>query len=413
MSGRSVGDRQTRRRLFGLLFIGAGLNRTAVLILVAVTGLLAKDLLGSARWSGLPIAVFTIGVAIGTTPLAAFMTRTGRRPGMVLGLATASAGAVIAVFAAAVRSFSLFLIAMLILGLGNAADRLSRYAAADLATEDRSGSAIGAIVWAGTIGSVLGPSLLRPGARLGESLGLPGLSGPYIITAGLLAVSSVLMFMFLRPDPLKFARAREGWDEGHVVTTSQIGAAFRRPTVRYAAMSLIVGQFVMVIIMAMTPVHIRMAGGDLGLVGLVISVHTLGMFALSPVSGWLADRFGPVPTIVTGQVMLVVSTVMAIPAGGNDRGLLVASLFLLGLGWNFGFVAGSALVTHGMTGALRLRVQGVADTMVWGSGAVAAASSGVILDWAGFARLALIGAVVSVLALAARARYRTTESVTV
>jgi MFS family permease len=400
-----------RRRLFAVLFVGSGINRTAVIASATVTALVAEDLLGSARWSGLPGALLTIGVAAGTAPLAAYMARSGRRPGMVLGLATAAAGGVLAVAAVAARSFLLLLVAMFVLGAGNSADRLSRYAAADLTTEARSGSAIAAIVWAATIGAVVGPSLLRPSEALAEAIGLPGLSGPYLVTAAFLAVSTLLIHTMLRPDPLEFARAgRPEADEP--VTTSQLRETFARPHIRYAALSLIVGQFVMVIIMAMTPVHIRMAGEGLGLVGLVISAHTLGMFALSPVAGWLSDRMGRVPTIVIGQVILVISAVMAMPAQGDDRGLLISSLFLLGLGWNLSFVAGSALVGQGLTGGLRLRVQGVADSLVWGTSAVAAISAGLILDFGGYARLAMVGGIVALLALASRLRYRDVEYAT-
>lgn len=330
---------------------------------------------------------------------------------MVLGLGTAAVGGVLAVTAVATRSFPLLLLSLFVLGVGNSADRLARYAAADLTSEDRSGSAIAAIVWAATIGSVVGPSLLRPAERFAESVGLEGLSGPYLVTAVFMAASALLMYAMLRPDPLEFA-AHSGEERAATVTTAELRRAFARPYVRYAALSLIVGQFVMVIIMAMTPVHIRNAGEGLGLVGLVISSHTLGMFALSPVSGWLTDRIGRVPTIVGGQIVLVISAVMAMPAAGDDRALLVSSLFLLGLGWNLCFVAGSALVSHGMTGALRVRVQGVADALVWSSAAIASTSAGVILDVGGYARLALAGGVIALLALASRLRYRDLEYAT-
>lgn len=411
-SGRLKADRRTRRRLFAVLFVGSGINRTAVIAAITVTALVAEDLLGSARWSGLPGAALTIGVAVGTAPLAAYMARAGRRPGMVLGLGTAAAGGALAILAVSVRSFLLLLVALFVIGAGNSADRLSRYAAADLTSEDRSGSAIAAIVWAATIGSVVGPSLLRPSEQLAETLGLPGLSGPYVVTAVFLAASAVLMYAMLRPDPLRFA-VRTHDERDARVSFDQLREAFSRTHVWYAALSLIVGQFVMVIIMAMTPVHIRMAGEGLGLVGLVISAHTLGMFALSPLSGWLTDRIGRVPTIVVGQIVLVISAVMAMPAAGDDRALLVSSLFLLGLGWNFSFVAGSALVSQGMTGALRVRVQGVADAVVWSSAAVASVAAGVILDVGGYARLALAGAVIAVLALATRLRYRDLDYVPV
>ncbi len=163
---------------------------------------------------------------------------------------------------------------------------------------------------------------------------------------------------------------------------------------------------VMVLIMAMTPIHIRDAGENLTLVGLVIGAHTFGMFFFSPVTGWLSDRYGKVPIIVTGQILLVVAALLAAPAGGGDRALLMGSLFLLGVGWNFGFVAASALVTDAATGSTRVRLQGVADAVTWISGAVAAVASGVILDWQSFSVLALAGAAAAVAVMSLRLRYR-------
>ena len=161
---------------------------------------------------------------------------------------------------------------------------------------------------------------------------------------------------------------------------------------RIAVAALIVGQVVMVMIMTMTPVHIRRAGEELGIVGLVIAAHTLGMFALSPVTGFLSDRFGRLRVILAGQAMLVVSALMASLAAGDDRVLLVVSLFLLGLGWNFGFVAGSALLTEDAPPASKLSLQGVADSIVWTSAALASLSSGALLEAGSYSLLALIGA---------------------
>ena len=394
-----------RRRLIGTLFVGSGLNRTGYLLAVTVMALAAEELLGSARWSGLPAAVTTIGIAVGTVPLSALMARTGRRPGTSIGLVVSALAALTAAGALAIESFFVLTAATFVFGFGAAADRLARYAAADVSDPNKAGSAIAAIVWAGTVGSVVGPSLLRPAQSFAESLGLPGLAGAFLFAAAFLTVSAAVIWMALRPDPLTFAPRSQDADE-QAVPWEDVRRAARRPNVWYAAVALVVGQLVMVVIMAMTPIHIRNAGLGLESVGLVISAHTFGMFALSPLTGWLTGRIGLVRVIVIGQIMLIASAVIAMPLQGDDTSLLVVALWLLGLGWNFGFVAGSALVTEGLTGALRLRIQGLADTLVWTSGAVAALSSGIVLDWGGYGRLALIGAVVSAVALATRLRYR-------
>jgi MFS family permease len=172
--------------------------------------------------------------------------------------------------------------------------------------------------------------------------------------------------------------------------------------------ALLIGQVVMVLIMTMTPVYIRRAGEGLGIVGLVISAHTLGMFAVSPVTGLLADRLGRVPVMLAGQAILAMSAVMAATAAGDDRALLVVSLFLLGLGWNFGFVAGSAYLTEGVPAAARIPLQGVADAVVWTSGAAASLSSGFLLELSGYPALSIIGAALVAIPVLAYLRLRPT-----
>jgi MFS family permease len=315
---------------------------------------------------------------------------------MVVGQTIAAAGALVAAAAVGLASFALLLVALFVLGFGNSADRLARYAAADVSQPDRRGSAIAFIVWAGTIGAVVGPALLEPSQRGAEWLGLAGLAGPYLLAAGSFAVAGLVVFALLRPDPLAFA-ADERRDVG--VAGTPLSVLFAVPAVRIAIVALVVGQVVMVLIMTMTPIHIRDAGQSLGAVGLVISAHTLGMFALSPLTGWLIDRLGRIPVIVAGQALFIISGLMAVFASGDDRVLLVTALFLLGLGWNFGFVAGSALVVEGVAPANRLRMQGVTDGFVWTSAAAASLFSGFVLAAGGYPAVGLVGAAFAIIPL--------------
>lgn len=397
---------RTRQRLLATLFAGSGINRTGFIAAVTVAPLAAEEILGSARWSGLAPGISTIGLALAVSPLAALMASRGRRPGFVLGLGAVIAGALLAAFAVRAGSFPVLLAGLFLFGLGASGDRLSRYAAADVAPARLRASAISSVVWAGTIGSVAGPLLLAPSERLATWLGFPTLAGGFLIAAGLALTTLVMFLLVLRPDPLSFSEEppRPKRERSEPMPLRPLLA---NTLVRYALAALAVGQFVMVLIMAMTPIHIRAAGEDLTLVGLVIGAHTFGMFFFSPVTGWLADRFGKVPIIVIGQVILVVAAVLAAPAGGDDRALLVVALFLLGVGWNFGFVAASALVTDAATGPARVRLQGVADAATWTSGAAAAISSGIILDWQSYSVLALGGAAAAVAVLSLRLRYRT------
>ncbi len=389
-------DPATQRRLTGTLFAASALNRTAFITAITVTAIAAEDMLGSATFAGLPAAIATIGVAVGTTTISNLMARRGRRIGFVAGLSLGVVGAALGVVAVATDSFPLLLLALYLFGMGSGADRLSRYAAADVAGPARSAAAIALIVWAGTIGSVVGPALLGPAEALAALVDLDAAAGAYAISAVLIAISALVLGVMLRPDPLVPGSTADDGQESARLTARR---HFKTARARYALISLMVGQVVMALIMAMTPIHIRASGAGISLVGIVISAHTLGMFAFSPITGWLATRLGSLRVIFAGQLILLLSVVMAMSAAGDDRLLLISALFLLGLGWNFGFVAASVLLTEGLHGAAKLRVQGLGDALTWSASAAAVFSSGILLDWGGFSRLNIIGGIIVVAAL--------------
>ena len=397
-------DRPTRNRLLGVLFTGSALTRTGFIALISIAALAAEDLLGSAGLAGLPAAAATVGLAVGTAPLAALMARRGRRPGIVLGLAAAAAGASVVTVAFLTKLFPLFVAGMFVFGFGIAGERLSRYAAADVTVPERRSFAISLVVWAGTVGSVLGPLLLDPVAGVAERLGVESLVGPAVFAAAMAALASLFVWATLRPDPLAISGGLG------VVTRRRdrppIRPLLRDPRVRFALAVLVVGQVVMVLIMTMTPVHIRRAGEAIGIVGLVIGAHTFGMFAVSPLTGVLADRLGRLPVMVAGQAVLVVAAVLAAFAGGDATVLLVVSLFLLGLGWNFGFVAGSAYLTEHAPLESQVGLQGVGDAVTWTSAAAASFSSGVLLELSGYAALCVVGALLVAFPMILLARYR-------
>lgn len=397
-------DASVRNRLLGVLFTGSALTRTGFIALVSVSALAAEDLLGSAGLAGLPGAFATIGIAFGTAPLATLMARRGRRPGIALGLGIAAVGAAIVTVAFLAQHFPLFVAGMFVFGFGVAGERLSRYAAADVSEPARRSFSISLVVWAGTVGSVLGPLLLDPVARAAEGLGVDGLVGPAVFAAVMTALGSVFVWVMLRPDPLEISgglgvveRRRE---------RAPIGPLLHDRRVRFALAVLVVGQVVMVLIMTMTPVHIRRAGEAIGIVGLVIGAHTFGMFAVSPLTGLLADRFGRLPVMVTGQAILVVAAVLAAFAGGDATLLLVLSLFLLGLGWNFGYVAGSAYLTEQAPLEMRVRLQGLGDAVTWTSAAAASLSSGALLELSGYPALCVVGALLVAVPALLLVRYR-------
>jgi MFS family permease len=305
---------------------------------------------------------------------------------LILGYALGAVGAAAAVVAMITGWLALLLAAMAILGIGHASNHLARYTGAEMYPADRRGSALSLIVWAGTVGSVLGPSLLQPGGRVATGRGYSELAGGYLLGAIFMAAAMGLYLLALRPDPTTLSA--EPWT---TKVKPIFGGAFRLPHVKVALAALISGQVVMVMIMTATPLHIRHGGSDLGIVGLVMSAHTLGMFAFSPLTGRLADRFGKYQTVLLGLAVLGISAILAATAPAHSTPLLLVALFLLGLGWTLGFVAGSALLTVGFSPELRARLQGRADSITWLSSAVASILSGVFYQLTDYRFLAWVG----------------------
>jgi MFS family permease len=381
-----------RRRSQLVLAGGVALTSVGQIAAFTVATIAARALLGSDALTGLPAAVYVLGSAAGSISLAYLMSRTTRRLGLTVGFLASVAGGAIAAFGVAIGSFALLLLGMLLLGTGNSASQLSRYAAADMVPPARRASAIGLVVWAATFGSVVGPQLVEPAGRLATGAGLPELSGPLLVPIVFAGLATILAFVFLRPDPYRLAHRVEpgspGWDRA----AAPVRQIVRRPAILAAAAALIVGQFTMTLIMTMTPLHMSQHGFGLGPVGLVLSAHTLGMFALSPVSGRLTGRLGALSTIWLGTGVLVAASLLAAVADPMDGLVLGVALFLLGFGWNLGFVAGSSLLTSGLDVSERTRVQGLADALIWTTAAIASLGSGLVLQAAGFTTLGLLGA---------------------
>jgi MFS family permease len=393
-----------RRRTVATLVAGVALGSTGHIAAVTVATIVATHISGgTTAWSGAPSATVVLGSAAGAVGLSWLMVRRGRRFGLAAGYVISVVGAIVATAAVIVLSLPLLLIGTVLIGVGNSSNQLSRYVAADLAPPDRRASAIGLVVWGATIGAVAGPNLAAPAGRIALALGLPELSGPYLVPIVFVGAAAVLSFVLLRPDPYALADAssrHDGIDGGEGSERSvavSVASVLARPNVPVAMVALVVGQVVMVLIMTMTPLHMTSHGHDLAAVGFVISGHTFGMFGLSPISGRLTDRFGSVPVILAGLGVLAIASVMAAAAPPSGGVVLFLALFLLGYGWNLGYVAGSALLTTGLSLAERTRVQGLTDGLIWSSAAVASLGSGLVLAYAGFAMLGLLGAALVVI----------------
>ncbi len=383
-----------RRRTLATLIAGVALGSTGHIAAITVSTIVARELAGSPVWSGAPGAAVVLGAAVGAVVLAQVMVGRGRRLGLTLGYGFGVVGAFVATGSVLVASLPLLLIGMLLIGFGNASNQLSRYTAADLVAPDRRASAIGVVVWGGTVGAVIGPSLVAPAGVVAMALGLPLLSGAFLVPVVFVGAAGVLSFVLLRPDPYDLAdgSARHDAERDSRATVVSLASVLARPSVPVAVVALIAGMFVMVLIMTMTPLHMADHGHDLGAVGIVISGHTFGMFGLSPLSGRLTDRYGSVPVILAGLGTIAAAAILAAAAPPTGGVALFVALFLLGYGWNLGYVAGSTLLTTGLSLAERTRVQGLTDALIWSSAAVASLGSGLIVSLANYAILGLLGA---------------------
>jgi MFS family permease len=379
-----------RNRTRWVLFASVALGSTGHLAASTVASIVGQDLLGTAALAGAPSASVVFGAAVGAIGLSWLMARRGRRTGLIAGYTIGVVGAVLATAAVVLRSFPLLIFGTFIIGFGNSSNNLSRYAAADLVAPNRRAWAIGLVVWGSTVGGIVGPSLVPVGQRIAPALGLPELAGPYLIPIVFVGIAAAMLFVFLRPDP--FALAHES--TVHVDTgapPTPVREILLRPAVLAAVAALIAGQATMVLIMTMTPLHLTAHGHGLGVVGIVISGHVAGMFALAPVSGWITQRLGTLQTIFLGTGVLVAASALAALAPPQSDQILFVALFLLGWGWNLGFVAGSAMLSSEVELAERARVQGTADAVIWTTSALASLGSGAVVAAAGFSALGFLG----------------------
>ncbi|MDT0330101.1 MFS transporter [Nocardiopsis lambiniae] len=403
--------RHLQRRTVAVLMLTQTVGGVGMGAMLAVGALIALDLTGSDTWSGMATTMITLGAAVFALPLASLAARRGRRPGLGVGWTMGAVGGTVVIAATLWGLFALFLLGMVLIGAGTATNLQARHAAADLASDRSRGRDLSIVVWATTVGSVLGPNLIAPGGRVAALVGLPPILGPVLFTTVGFVLGALLTFALLRPDPLltatRAAASTAGPDEGPPVRLS-VGAVLRivaaSPGALLAVVGIVAGHTVMVAVMTMTPVHMSHHGAALTVIGLTISLHIAGMYALSPVVGWLSDRLGRVPVLVAGQVVLLAATAVAGTAG-HDEGRVTVGLILLGLGWSFSLVAGTALLAGSLAPAVRPRVQGVSDLLMNLGGAAAGGLSGVVLSQAGFGGLNLFAALftVPVFVLALRA----------
>ncbi|MGI5351621.1 MFS transporter [Streptomyces sp. CA-250714] len=395
-----------RRRVRLALVISQILGGLGVSTAVALAAVLAEEIGGSEAVAGLASTSSVIGTALLSLPFAALMARRGRRVGLTSAYAVAAVGGLVVVAGAAMRNFPLLLVGMAAFGASNTAGLQARFAAADLAEPLHRARAISTVVWATTVGAVLGPNIAAPAGKSVSGLGIPEAAGPFLWGTVVFLLAGALLHLLLRPDPLLTARAlaraergdAEGvgaeadGDGGGRSLRAGLAAVAASPHARVALAAIAGSHTVMVSVMVMTPVDLGGHGAGVELIGLVISGHITGMYAFSPVMGWLADRIGRFSVILSGVALLGCATALAGTANGNHA-QSAAGLFLLGLGWSAGLVSGSALLTDSVPQQARAAVQGFSDMIMNSAAGAGGALSGLVVAQAGYGWLNLLASV--------------------
>jgi MFS family permease len=395
-----------RGLLLATLFAAQACGSTGHSIGMAVGGIVAGDITGSNSWSGVPVAVGALGAALASWPLSRLMGRFGRRPGLALGYGLAVVGAGLGMAGVLTSSFVLFLVGMTLFGISNTSNLLGRYAAADIMPPGQRGRAMGLIVWGSTIGSIVGPNLMKPAVQAGALLGLSPVGSAFLIPVAGYALAAMLVEVLLRPDPLAIARRLEAPVGGAIAEPARrLGVIVKEPRVRIAVGTLMAGQLVMIGTTSTSPVYLHDHGHHVGTIGLAVAMHLGGMYVASPLSGWLSDRFGRGVMIAIGGLVLLLAMAVAGLAPGSDSVLVMVGLFMNGVGWNFAFVAGSALLTDTLSPNERTSIQGLADLVMGLLGAFGSAAGGFILGTLGFGVLNALGAAVIVVGLALGVRH--------
>ncbi len=377
------------------------LNGIGVAGTIAAGSLLVSSITDSETLAGLAQTASVLGAAALALPLAWLTNFGGRRLALSVGLIAGVIGSLFAVLGGSERNIYLMLTGTFLVGAASAAGYQARFAAIDLATNETSAKQLSFVVWGSTIGAVAGPNLMEPAGNLAQHFGLPRLVGPYLISALTLALATIVIQAFLRPDPYLTAQAQSNSVGKKRESTRVVLAHIREnPKALFAIMAIAVGHLAMVSIMVMTPVHMARVDVTLTIIGLVISVHVLGMYIFSPLVGSLSDRLGRVKVIQISVLILLASVIVAGTAAPDSAIQLGIGLFLLGLGWSCTLIAGSAFLSESVSAEMKIASQGASDLVMNLSGAGGGALAGVIIGTLSYGWLcALAGLPIFVLGL--------------
>ncbi len=392
---------QVQRKVVKTLAGAQVLSGIGVAGTVAAGSLLVASISNSETLAGLAQTSAVLGAAALALPLARITAKGGRRAALSIGYFTGFIGSVFAIWGGSSRNLSLMLIGTFLVGAASAAGYQARFAAIDLATDESRAKQLSFVVWASTIGAVAGPNLMQPAGNFAENIGLPRLVGPYLISAITLATAAIVIALFLKPDPFLLANKNISIEIKKGSTKAALSHIYRNPKALFAISAIAIGHIAMVSVMVMTPVHMAHVDVTLSVIGFVISVHVLGMYAFSPIVGSLSDRLGRVRVIQIGLAILLISALISGLAQASDAYTLGVGLFLLGLGWSCTLIAGSALLSESVEATFKASSQGASDLVMNLAGAGGGAIAGVIIGTLSYGWLCFAAAVpVGLLAVA-------------
>lgn len=374
------------------MFGGAGLAAG-----ITVGALLAEQMLGTNAFAGLPAALFTLGSAGAALTVGRLSNRFGRRMGLATGFITGGLGAIGVVFAAVLNSVFLLFASLLVYGAGTATNLQARYAGTDLASNKQRATAVSIAMVSTTFGAVAGPNLVEVMGNVALSIGVPELAGPFILSAAAFIVAGIVLFSFLRPDPfiiaLKINENKQKTEPKKIPEKNHLNK--KRITV--GALTMVLTQIVMIAIMTMTPIHMGHHGHSLGAIGLVIGFHIGSMYLPSLFTGILVDKIGRTAMVIASGVTLLASGIVAALAPGDSLFLLIVALSLLGIGWNFGLISGTALIVDATEPLTRAKTQGTVDVFIALAGASGSAMSGMVVAGSSYEMLSLAGGILSLI----------------
>lgn len=379
---------------FSQIFGGAGLAAG-----ITVGALLIQQMLGTAAYAGLPIALFTLGSAGTAWFVGRLSQQYGRRFGLTTGFMFGGFGGLGVVLAAVLNNLPLLIVSMLIYGAGTATNLQTRYAGTDLANKNQRAKAVSIILVSTTFGAFAGPNLVDVMGEFALSIGIPALAGPFLLSGTAFILAGMVIFLLLRPDPFLIARAIEAYNREHGNEKSSVDTdqLYIRKGVVAGAAIMVLTQITMIAIMTMTPVYMGHHGHDLGNIGLVIGIHIGAMYLPSLFTGILVDKFGSTAMSIASGITLGLAGVLAAFGPGESLVSLIIALALLGVGWNMGLISGTTKIVDSTASSNRAKTQGTVDVFIALSGASGGILSGVVVAGSSYAVLSLGGGFLSLI----------------